>query len=238
MTCNLGNDRANPDRLVRVCRACGADIIGMQEVSQNQANILTSQLTDDYPHQALFPGGFAGKAVLSRYPIVFVKQLQLSEVRPDLQVCLEINGHNLALIVAHPPPPSLRWKGFHFDQQTWSQIQKLVQLAIENPPAILLGDFNLVNWRDEYSYMCTAGLQDAFTAAGRKFGYTLPKRVGPWRRFKTINRMINWLPLIPLLRVDYIWITREISSLDAWVGEDTGSDHLPVMARLKMGEIL
>jgi vancomycin resistance protein VanJ len=235
MTCNIGNGRANPDRLVRVCRASGADLIGMQEVSRDQANLLINQLTDEYPHQALFPGGFAGKAVFSHYPISCTEQLQLSPVRPDLQVRIKIDAQSLTLIVAHPPPPRLYWTGIRFDPQTWRQIQTLAQLAIDHSPAILMGDFNLVDWRDEYAYLHAIGLQDAFKESGRKFGYTLPMRIGPWKRLKTVNRMINWLPLIPILRVDYVWFTEEMSSLDAWVGEDTGSDHRPVMAHLQMG---
>ena len=234
MTCNLGNGRAKPERLVQVLGTCGADVIGMQEVSHEQAEALTRQLSAEYPHQALFPGGFAGKAVLSRYPLVHSEQLQLSTVRPDLLVRMKIDELHLSLIVAHPPPPRLFWKGIRFDPQTWRQIQALVKLAGESPPTILLGDFNLADWWGEYAYIRASGLQDAFATTGKKPGYTLPRRIGPWRRFKMINRMLSWLPLIPVLRVDYIWHTKDLHSLEAWVGEDTGSDHLPVMARLAL----
>jgi vancomycin resistance protein VanJ len=33
-------------------------------------------------------------------------------------------------------------------------------------------------------------------------------------------------------RYDYIWHTAELQALDASVGSDGGSDHLPVVARL------
>jgi vancomycin resistance protein VanJ len=33
-------------------------------------------------------------------------------------------------------------------------------------------------------------------------------------------------------RVDYIWHTPDLVALEAWVGADAGSDHLPVLARL------
>jgi endonuclease/exonuclease/phosphatase (EEP) superfamily protein YafD len=234
MTCNAGNGRAKPERLAQVLLASGADVIGLQEVSDGQAEALARQLSAKYPHQALFPGGFAGKAVLSRYPLVHIEQLQLSTVRPDLLVRLKMGELLLSLIVAHPPPPHLFWTGIRFDPQTWQQIQVLAKLAGESPPAILLGDFNLADWWGEYAYLRATGLQDAFATAGKKPGYTLPLRIGPWRRLKTINRMLTWLPLIPVLRVDYIWHTRELNSLDAWVGEDTGSDHLPVLARLAL----
>jgi vancomycin resistance protein VanJ len=234
MTCNVGNGRARPEKLVPVLLACEADVIGLQEVSHEQAEALASHLSDKYPHQALFPGGFAGKAVLSRYPLVQIEQLELSTVRPDLLVRLKIGELQILLMVAHPPPPHLFWTGIRFDPQTWQQIQTLARMAIESPPAILLGDFNLADWWGEYGYLRATGLQDAFAAAGKKPGYTLPVRIGPWRRFKTINRMLSGLRLVPVLRVDYIWHTQGLNSLRAWVGKDTGSDHLPVMARLAL----
>jgi len=40
------------------------------------------------------------------------------------------------------------------------------------------------------------------------------------------------MPMLPFLRVDYIWSTPDLTALAAWLGEDAGSDHLPVLARL------
>ncbi len=233
MTCNVGNGRAKPERLVQVLLASDADVVAMQEVNHEQAEMLSTRLSVEYPHQALFPGGFAGKAVLSRFPITHIEQLQLSTVRPDLLVRINLNEQYPTLIVAHPPPPRLYWTGIRFDRQTWEQIQTLARLAGENSPAILLGDFNLADWWGEYVYLRKAGLQDAFVTGKGKPGYTLPKRIGPWKRMRWINRMISWLPLIPFLRVDYIWYTAGLNCLGAWTGIDTGSDHLPVMARLQ-----
>jgi endonuclease/exonuclease/phosphatase (EEP) superfamily protein YafD len=45
---------------------------------------------------------------------------------------------------------------------------------------------------------------------------------------------LSRLTFYPLLRVDYIWYTEPIHCLNSWVGEDTGSDHLPVLATLGM----
>lgn len=232
MTCNIGNGRAKPERLVQVLIASGADVIGIQEVSLEQSEALENRLASEYPHRVMFPGGFAGKVVLSRYPLVHNEQLHLSTVRPDLLVHIQIEERVLTLIVAHPPPPYLTRMGFGFDMQTWHQIRSLARLARENEPSVLLGDFNFAPWSKTYTYMRATGLQDAYTAAGKKSGFTLPKRIGPWKRFLLFHRLITWLPLVPVLRVDYIWYSGELNSVDAWVGEDTGSDHLPVLARL------
>lgn len=33
---------------------------------------------------------------------------------------------------------------------------------------------------------------------------------------------------------DYIWVTPDLAVESAWVGQDAGSDHLPVFARLSI----
>jgi len=230
MTCNVGNGRAEPQRLIQVLRDAEADLVGIQELSDEQAKAISDNLGKEYPYQAMFPGGFAGKATLSRFPILAHEQLHLSTVRPDLQTMIDLSEVRLTFIVAHPPPPRPRWSGLKFDAQTWKQIRTLAELAIEHSPAILLGDFNLADWWGEYAYLRSTGLKDAFFEAGNERGHTLPRRFGPWKRFLALNRLLSGLPLVPMVRVDYIWYTVPLKCQQAWVGQDTGSDHLPVLA--------
>jgi hypothetical protein len=42
------------------------------------------------------------------------------------------------------------------------------------------------------------------------------------------------VPLPPLARVDYIWHTPDLKTLDAWVERGVGSDHRPVFARIDL----
>jgi vancomycin resistance protein VanJ len=234
MTCNVGNNRAAPEQLLPVIRDSGADMVAFQELSDVQAAALQKELEGEYPHQALYPGGFAGKALLSRFPILDSKQLLFTEVRPDLKLIVDTEGTQLTVIIAHPPPPRPHWRGLKFHPQTWAQIKSLAELAIKEAPAVLLGDFNLADWWAEYTYLRSLGLRDAFQVAGRERGHTLPRRIGPWKRFLALNRLLRRLTFIPMLRVDYIWYTEQFECLESWVGEDTGSDHLPVLATLEI----
>jgi endonuclease/exonuclease/phosphatase family metal-dependent hydrolase len=234
MTYNVGNGRARPERLVPVLRLSQADVIALQEVSHEQAQAIEAGLAQEYPFMSLHPGGFAGKALISRYPIHNPELLDLGPERPDLRAFIEVNGRSLALLNAHPPPPRLARLGLRFDLPTWRQIQELAALALEHDPCILLGDFNLVDSRLEYAYLRSTGLGDAFGNAGKGRGHTLPKRLGPWKRFLWLNRMLRWIPMPPMLRVDYIWYTSSLSALDAWIGTDAGSDHLPVLAKVAL----
>lgn len=232
MTANVGNNRAAPQDLIPVLSDSDVDLIAIQELSDQQAEAIKSELLTKFPYQAIYPGGFAGKALLSKFPILDSKQLHFHEVRPDLKTLVDIAGTQLTVIIAHPPPPKPQWRGLKFDRQTWIQITSLAEEAITNKPAVLLGDFNLADWWGEYTFLRSKGLQDAFQVAGRNRGHTLPARVGPWKRLLAINRLLSRLTLYPMLRVDYIWYTEPLHCLDSWVGEDTGSDHLPVLANL------
>lgn len=234
MTSNVGNNRAKPEQMIPVIRESTADLVGLQELSDDQASAISDQLKDEYPHQVMHPGGFAGKAILSRYPIKASEQLHLSTVRPDLQALIDIEGIDLTFIVAHPPPPRPYWKGLRFDLQTWKQIITLANLAVEQAPAVLAGDFNMADWWGEYAYLRNMGLKDAYSETGTDRGHTLPKRIGPWKRLLSLNQLLSSLPLLPFVRVDYIWYTEPIACEQAWVGKDTGSDHLPVLATITL----
>lgn len=80
-------------------------------------------------------------------------------------------------------------------------------------PQIVLGDFNTPPesrlYRREWSHW-----RNAFSVAGRGLGGT---RLNGWIR----------------ARIDHILVNGDWRVLEAWVGEDVGSDHLPVFARIQ-----
>jgi endonuclease/exonuclease/phosphatase (EEP) superfamily protein YafD len=232
MTYNVGNGLAKPEQLIPLLRSSGADLIGLQELSIVQAQAINRDLRSLYPHQALFPGGFEGQGVISHYPICSVEQLHLYPSRPDLNCVVQIDGVSLGVVVAHPPPPRFRFLGVQFDSQARTQITTLISKAVARPPSVLLGDLNTYEGTDTYAELLAAGLKDAFRSAGNGAGHTLPVRLGLWKRLQRINRMIRWIPMLPFIRVDYIWYTDPLTPIAAWVGADAGSDHLPVLARL------
>jgi len=234
MTYNLGNGRARPERLVRLLSRGEAQVVALQEVSDRQAQAFEEDLAAKYPYRAIFPGGFAGKALLSQFPILRAELLPLGDERPDLLTEIALKGVKLTVISAHPPPPRPGRKGVRFSASTWGEIQSLAKLGYASDPCLLLGDFNLVPSRTEYMFIRSQGLKDAFAEAGRGRGATLPRRIGPWKRFLWLNRLLTWVPLPPLLRVDYLWCSPGVLPLEAWVGEDAGSDHLPLLGRVRV----
>ncbi len=229
MTFNIGNGLAPSRRLIPFLRECGADVIGLQELAAAQADPIAAELSAIYPFQELHPQGIEGKAVLSRFPLTGVHYLPLIEDRPDLRIQLDISGVTVAFVVAHPPPPSIHWRGVRHAEETRAQVAALATLTAASAPAVLLGDFNMTVQHALYDHLVAHGLIDAFQTAGTGRGSTLPTRIGYVRSMK---RSLGWARLMPILRVDYIWLTPDVHVGRAWVGRDVGSDHLPVFARI------
>lgn len=231
MTFNVGNGLARARRLIPFLRASDADIIGLQELATVQAEAIASELTMAYPYQELHPGGVEGKGVLSRYPLADTQRLYLFKDRPDLRVTASIGDAAFTVLVAHMAPPHHHWRDAHSKAAARAQIAALTDITLASPPAMLLGDFNMTERHAHYTHLETAGLVDAFSLAGAGPRSTLPTRIGYSGRLK---HSLRWAPLVPVVRVDYIWLTPDVVVESAWVGRDAGSDHLPVFARFSV----
>ena len=229
LTYNLGNGMADPRRIARFLERTDADLVGVQELAPAQADTLARDLARMYPHQALVATGFSGKGLLSRFPILSREELQLYPGRPDLRCVVDVDGVRLQVLVVHPPPPRLMGMRYAFDPLADSQLATLAELALQQSPSVLLGDFNMTPRNPVHAQFTSAGLVDAFAAAGVGRGWTLPLRVGQTSRFR---HGLHRVRLRPVARVDYIWCTPGVHVEAAWLGDDAGSDHLPVGARL------
>ncbi len=82
--------------------------------------------------------------------------------------------------------------------------------------------------------MTAAGLIDAFHEVGSSVA-SFPKRVGNPHRFGARTQNIS---LPPVIRIDYIWYTRDFIARSAGLGRDAGSDHLPVVAGIDWRETI
>lgn len=230
MTYNVGNGLASGPALVRYLRTAAADLVGLQELAEDQVEAITGHLADMYPFRVLMGEGIPGKGVLSRFPLREARQLPLAPGRPDLYVEAEVGGVRLTVIVAHPPPPQLRTLARRPAHATTGQLARLANIAATRAPAVLLGDFNMVARSAGHALLTAAGLRDAFQVSGTGRGFTLPARLGYSER---LDRALGW-PLLPFLRVDYIWLTRQLETTESWTERGAGSDHRPVLARLHL----
>ena len=231
LTYNLGEGKASSEELFPYLREANADLVGLVEVTAETAAALP-QLTDLYPYQEAKGLGIPGLALLSRFPISNVTWHEYNPGRPDLQATIDVNGVPVTVFVAHPPPPALTLTGITPRPGTANEIDQLVASfnAIDGP-LLVLGDFNVTMLHETYRRIEDTGLQDAFAEAGHGFGFTAVVRLA---RPSKPAWLIERIRLPAFMRIDYIWASPEWVVTDAWVGDDAGSDHLPVIAKLAL----
>lgn len=155
--------------------------------------------------------------------------------RPDIDAVVDVDGSPLRVLVAHPRPPKVRFPGVVFDPVTHNQILMVAESAIEGSPSVILGDFNMTERQPQHRLLSASGLIDAFQEVGHRAA-SFPRRLGHTHR---VGPKMGNVPLKPVIRIDYVWYTVELTASSVWVGDDAGSDHLPVLARLhwRAGEV-
>jgi endonuclease/exonuclease/phosphatase (EEP) superfamily protein YafD len=226
---NVGNGLADPARLVEYLGDEQADVVGIQELSLQQAEAIERRLMGVYPYRLLMPTGFSGKGLISKLPIRSSASIAFAPDRPDLNVSIDVFEAIVQVIVAHPKPPKVGLSGVVFDPVTDSQIMQVAELAISDSPSVILGDFNMTERQAHHGHMTSSGLIDAFQETGAR-GASFPRRLGHTHR---VGSRVDKMPLRPVIRIDYVWYTAELVATKVWVGDDAGSDHLPVLARLE-----
>jgi vancomycin resistance protein VanJ len=90
-------------------------------------------------------------------------------------------------------------------------------IARETGPLILAGDLNAPPPSLACRTLMLPGFKNAFSEAGVGYGHTYGGSV--------------W-PHIPFMRIDHLLVSRHWSVRSAWVGNDGGSEHRPVVADL------
>lgn len=232
MTFNLGNGLAPPEKVVALLRSQPVDIVALEELVEPVAQAIARDLIDRFPYQMLHPTGVPGKGLLSRFSIVEQSHLEANPGRPDLLATLDVGGRQIAVIVAHPPPPKLSRGRLVERAGAREQIGGLLaEIAGVANPLLLLGDLNVTPRHALYRRLAAAGLVDVFRAAGRGRAATYPTRLTTWT---PDGYRLRRLPVRPVLRLDYIWVSHHWRPLDAHLGPDAGSDHLPLIATVQL----
>jgi endonuclease/exonuclease/phosphatase (EEP) superfamily protein YafD len=203
--------------------AAQPDLIGFQEIRPADAPALASALADEYPYSAFHPvDDFHTVGLLSRLPIESIQPLADQPLRKGFQVIVRRGEQTLGVIVAHLAPNNMPlWPFSEFvaaTQQRYAQrmaeTNYLRQAVLDRTmPTLILCDCNMTDTSETYARLSTT-VADSFQECGWGFGHTLT---------------VAGIPL-PVQRVDYIWHTGELRAVDAYVGQDGGSDHLPLIA--------
>lgn len=226
-------------------QAADPDVISLQEMSDAFLTEVWPSLTEMYPYNlhALSKSENSYSGFLSRYPVKEEKTFNLPEnfELANIRAVIDVKGQSVVvytLRLAAPKfermaiPSRIIGKIFPYQYSAfyrrWQLSAFYPLLAAESLPVLVMGDFNTADSsQDRDTFKSTSGLQDTFAEVGYGMGFTFPAAV-------TVNE--KQLPFVPLMRLDYIWHNSQWQPLSAWLGGSTGSDHLPVVARLKLVE--
>jgi vancomycin resistance protein VanJ len=235
MTYNVTRGDPGREEILSIIDKQDADVVALQEVPPKVAEAV-SGLSDRYPYQALHPtaDGYAGCAVLSRFPISEDEVLFLVEgMHLSQRLVLDVEGKRVHLFNVHLQPPrlpgevrlaSLLLVPSYYDTTTQDRelARLLEELAGLEEPVLVVGDFNMTDQSEGYKRV-TSELGDAFREVGWGFGHTYP------------DVEVRSVPTpFPLVRIDYIFHSREMTSLRAQVGDRGGPDHRYLVAELAL----
>lgn len=236
MSYNVTMGQPGVDQILSIIESENPDVIGLQELSPEVAEAL-SELDDRYPYQSLYPRPTccAGSGVVSRFPILHNEAFPLIESGHLYQhLILDVKGKTLHVLNVHPMPPKVsgQWRGgllpfipIGYDATARDrELDRLIeQLDGLDGTLVVLGDFNMTDQSSRYKKL-TRRLGDAYREAGWGFGHTFPdvERVGP-------------IPIpFPLVRIDYIFHSWDVTAEKATVGANGGPDHRFLVVELSI----
>ncbi|CAN5232274.1 endonuclease/exonuclease/phosphatase family protein [soil metagenome] len=188
------------------------DIIGFSEITPTWLIALKAGLIN-YPYMIADTTG-GGIAIFSRLPLESKEIRYFSELkRPRAIAKIRLARGHFTLIFAHPFTPIRKWP---LRNQEFAFYAKEAKEAASTGPVIVAGDLNCTPWSSDFSKLLTDGnLSDTEQGFGPQPSWNVQLKV-------------------PLFPIDHCLVSKNITTLKRYTGEDVGSDHLPVVVDLEM----
>jgi endonuclease/exonuclease/phosphatase (EEP) superfamily protein YafD len=212
VTANLQFSNRNEQRFLDWLASHPADLVVVQEVTARWADALNR--LERYPHRELLAREDPyGIGVLSRWPFRSIEREDLAaDGLPSLAGEIDLDGQPLRFVALHthwPIVPTLA----RARDRTLDAAARLLRTG--RGPAVALGDLNLTPFAPEFPrFLDAAGLRNA--SAGVR-----------WQP----SWMAGFWPLA--LRIDHVLVSPDLCVEGTAVGPAIGSDHRPVIARLR-----
>ncbi|NJP44679.1 hypothetical protein HCN08_14940 [Streptomyces sp. PRB2-1] len=212
LTHNVNAQNADPDGTARDVAKAGADIVALEELAENQAPRYVKDLAASYPYHSV--QGTVG--LWSKYPLSGVRpvDIRMGWTRA-MRAAVRTPDGTVAVYVAHLPSVRVKFDAGFTAGQRDNAAEALGQAIVAEPlhSVVLLGDLN-GTMNDRSLASVTSQMRSTQGAAGNGMGFSWPA---------------NW----PMARIDQIMV-KGAEPRSSWTLPRTGSDHLPVAARLQL----
>ncbi|GAA3996371.1 endonuclease/exonuclease/phosphatase family protein [Streptomyces sp. NBC_01352] len=211
-THNVNADNSDPSGTARDVAASGADVVALEELTETAVPTYEKALASTYKYHSV--QGTVG--LWSKYPLTGVRpvDIKLGWTRA-MRATVTTPAGQVAVYVAHLPSVRVKVEaGFTAHQRDKSADALGEAIADEKlTRVVLLGDLN-GTMNDRSLNAVTAQMRSTQGAAGSGFGF-------------------SWPASFPMARIDQIMV-KGIEPLSSWTLPRTGSDHLPVAARVNV----
>ncbi|WP_078900277.1 endonuclease/exonuclease/phosphatase family protein [Streptomyces sp. SBT349] len=207
---NVDAGNADPVATAEQLADSGADLIALQELPQGTLAAYEEGLAESHPYHAV--EGTVG--LWSRHPLSATAPVDIGMGwTRAMRTTVSTPQGDIAAYVAHLPSVRVQFRaGFTAGQR--DDAADMLGRAIAGEPlerAVLLGDLN-GTMNDGALAPLTSQLRSTQGAAGAGFGF-------------------SWPAGFPMARIDQI-LVRDLEPVSSWTLPATGSDHLPVAARV------
>ncbi len=219
LTLNLHDKGTAPDAFRRLIEKEAPDVILLTEVPDDESPLL-AHLSAAYPHRTPNVQGEPYDVVLlSKWKIQnWSKDRRAASYLPVLTTLLcdpALETRCLTVVGLHAARPMSR-----AGRRQRAQLDLVVESVRSAPTgnAVVMGDLNLTPWSAAFrNFLDAAGLQ-----------------IHPQERGLTAT----WLSRVPLfgLMIDHVLAGPDVRIIQTHVGDDVGSDHLPVIAHLALNQ--
>ncbi|MGW7266315.1 endonuclease/exonuclease/phosphatase family protein [Streptomyces sp. NPDC054842] len=212
VTHNVNADNPDPDGTARDVAASGADVVALEELTASAVPVYEKALAATYRYHSV--QGTVG--LWSKYPLSGAGpvDIKLGWTRA-MRATVTAPAGQVAVYVAHLPSVRVKLEAGFTARQRDKSADALGE-AIAGEPVrrvVLLGDLN-GTMNDRALNAVTAQMRSTQGAAGSGFGF-------------------SWPASFPMARIDQIMV-KGIEPVTSWTLPGTGSDHLPVAARVKV----
>ena len=187
------------------------DVVVVLEVSPAYAKGLHT--LDAYPHRHIVAQDDPfGIAVVSRHPLLRAATVRDAEGIAHIEALVSWQGRQVAVIAVHPMPPiSSRYAAVRNAKlAAWARAA-----AASGLPTLVAGDLNATPWSIAFNGLDGLGLRRVTGVAP-----TWPAAL----------RGVAGIP------IDHVLANRHWLRISSARGPDLGSDHLPVLARLRLAD--
>jgi len=211
-THNVNADNPDPAGTARDVAASGADIVALEELTASAVPTYEKALSSTYKYHAV--EGTVG--LWSKDPMTGVRavDIKLGWTRAMRATVTTPEGR-IAVYVAHLPSVRVKLKAGFTARQRDTSADALGEAIAAEPlkRKILLGDLN-GTMNDRSLNAVTSQMRSTQGAAGDGFGF-------------------SWPASFPMARIDQIMV-QGVEPVTSWTLPRTGSDHLPIAARVNL----